>query len=849
MHPSLDSVSQYLTANLAAGESPEDLSIVFLPDIKQSGNYSVTMDTPGCLADNSCATRGLVSITGQLGSGQGTATPPLSTEIYQTNNYDKYDQIYNGYIDATDTGFRPSITLSPAAGQNRALTVVGQRIRFQLISSVSGLNGLYEFNPSASNNTDYASSNVDQTGIGLSGGAAINDIVVVGSTTYVAGEFGADQYSNIFSLNDNNNSTSLPGGGLNGPVQSLYVNNTLMYAVGNFTNLRNGTTAGLNNIAAYSFANNGWQAIGAGVNGPVITAMPVNVNTTAGISLQCIAFSGSFNQIEAYGTNTASSVNGIALWVPAMNNWINNLNVATISLGGSLSAYTNVTGVGLIYAGAVNSQALGITGAAALGAEGELALEQLPIQIQPSTSGASSAVSKRAVAREMADGVVTGTFYEQNNLNITILAGHFTATATNGSTVANLAFINSTSINNTYNNTVTGIDSARLPADAVILALDTSGTTLVAGGSDTSGVIVYDLETATLAEVQPPALTGGNSTWSVNAIAARPSASEVYVGGSFTTAGQLPCPALCSWSISREQWVMPALNPSLSDSSTITALTWANSTRVILAGNMTFGLQQTNYTTLASFDLTTNTTTIIANAGNSAQVPGQVSAFTATDQTYTSFYAAGTSGTNNSVFLAYYSAANQNWTAITGLSPQSVVYGLQTLSAKTKHNSSSVIAQDQVLLANGAIVLPNYGNVSAALFDGQTWTPFLLSSLGLSSPGSLRRTIVQNPSGFWTPSASSSDRNDLAVGFVVLIALAIALALIFLMVVAGILLERWRRHQEGYRPAPTMLPQTGVAMKEKEKGAFASKRMSAPPQLPPFEKEQKGTFSGGILGR
>ena len=196
----MDSASEYLTANFAAGEQPDDLSIVFLPDIKQSGNYSVTIDTPGCLADGTCATRGLVNITGQMGSGQGTPTVPISVELYQTNNYNKYDQIYYGYIDVTQTSFRPSITLSPAAGQNRPLTVVGQRVRFQLISSVSGLNGLYEFDPSSSNTTDYAASGVDQTGVQLSGGAAINDIAVVGSTTYVAGGFSADQYLSLIHI-------------------------------------------------------------------------------------------------------------------------------------------------------------------------------------------------------------------------------------------------------------------------------------------------------------------------------------------------------------------------------------------------------------------------------------------------------------------------------------------------------------------------------------------------------------------------------------------------------------------------------------------------------------------------
>lgn len=43
----------------------------------------------------------------------------------------------------------------------------------------------------------------------------------------------------------------------------------------------------------------------------------------------------------------------------------------------------------------------------------------------------------------------------------------------------------------------------------------------------------------------------------------------------------------------------------------------------------------------------------------------------------------------------------------------------------------------------------------------------------------------------------------LALGFIVLIGLGIALALIFLIVVAGVLAERVRRRREGYMPAPT----------------------------------------------
>ena len=842
VHPSMDASSSYLSANLPQGSANSDLSVVFFPDIKQSGHYAVTIDTPGCLGDSTCETRGQVNITGQMGSGNDTPTTPVSVQLWQTNDYDKYDQIYYGYVDTTEATFRPSITLTPVAGQDRALTVVAQRVNFNLVSSASGLNGLFEFDPtSTSNNTNFTTSAVDQVGNQLGSGASVAEILVVSNTTYVAGSFQTNGYSNIMALSNGGNATALPGSGVNNAVQGMYQNGTHLFVAGNFTNVQNGNVAGLNSIAAYSIVQNSWSPLGAGVNGPVDTVVPITMNTSNGAPLDCIAFSGYFNQINAYGRSPASPVNNIALWVPAMNDWLNNLNEATISLTGALSAYTNVTGFGSLFAGAVNSQTLGISGAAALTGSGAPTLEQLPIDIQSSPPATSSANGKRAVEREVIDGCVTGTFYEQNGLNITMLAGHFTATATNGSQVANLAFINGTA-----NNTVTGITSDRLPADAVVLALDTTGTTLVAGGADTSGILVYDLATASLAAIQPPELTGGSSAWSVNTVAAQPSSSAVYVGGSFASAGSLPCPALCIWNTASQQWTAPAFTAaSLNETSVITSLTWVNPAQLLIAGNMTFGPKNLNYTTLASYDTTTSAFTPFPNAGNSAQVPGQISAFTATDGSYTSLYAAGTSNTNGSSFVSHFSSTTNTWTAISGLSPESVIYGLQTLTTQTDHANSITVSSSQVLLVSGSLSIPAFGNVSAALFNGTDWTPFLLSTLTSGSPGSVRRAFVQNPSGFLSPTTGRNTQAYLAKGYVVLISLAIALALIFIMVVAGILVERWRRRKEGYVAAPSSM----LAAPNEKAGFDKEKRKSmGPPQLPPIGKGES-SFGGGILGR
>lgn len=53
----------------------------------------------------------------------------------------------------------------------------------------------------------------------------------------------------------------------------------------------------------------------------------------------------------------------------------------------------------------------------------------------------------------------------------------------------------------------------------------------------------------------------------------------------------------------------------------------------------------------------------------------------------------------------------------------------------------------------------------------------------------------------------------LAVGFIVLIALAISLALMLLIVVAGLALDRYRKKREGYVPAPTSMYDRGSGMR------------------------------------
>ncbi|TKA23058.1 hypothetical protein B0A50_07374 [Salinomyces thailandicus] len=772
---SSDYLSAFLTSPSNVGPNT---TVVFTPNIVQSGNYSITVYTPGCLVDNSCDTRGVVNITGTMTS----EAPPITTTLYQTNNYDKFDQVYYGYVDVDTDSFKPAVTLAPVPGQNTPLTVVAQRVRFELLTTTGGLNGLFEYNPNmAEVDTDFSSSVIDSAGANLNPDAQVNAVISTGGTLYVAGNFSGDGISNVMSVNSN--ATALAGGGLNGEVQTIFPNASVLYMGGRFSNTADSTVEGLNGVASYDTDSNEWAALGAGVNGLVDNLVPLPINVTDGNLEECLTVNGDFTSVNGFGGNDAFEADGFAVWVPSMQNWLNNIPESDVAVRGQLVAYTEVPGSSTLYAGQISSQESGFSDAVALVGSGEPSLMSLGVELRPSGSSSSS-MRKRAIGPDQSfSGVYNGYFYEQNNLNITILGGRFLATATNGSTVEDLLFINNTG----SSQVVTGLTD--LDSGSTFVAMDVYETSLFAGGAvsgslgggQVGGIIRYELAAGALADTQPPGLNGEDVI--VNSIAVQPNSAHVYVGGSFASAGSLPCATLCYYDVNAEQWNTPASGLG----GTITNMIWSSKNELIIAGNLTV---DGNTTTMATYNA--NQQTYQQYTGASA-LPGPISAMTPANQQYDEFWAAGTATTNGSSYLAKF--RNGAWTTVSGLGPGTTIRGLQVISLTTSHASSALIPDSEILLLTGSLNIAAYGNASAALFNGSAYQPFILTQRQDGSQGSIASFFVSKQSALLGGSGG-----HLALGFVVLIGLAIALALLFAIVVAGILIERARRRREGYVP-------------------------------------------------
>ncbi|KAI0468610.1 cortical protein marker for cell polarity-domain-containing protein [Xylaria cf. heliscus] len=800
--PAGQSDSQYLSAVLSKPITSDAASVVFYPDIRESGDYVIKIYTPGCLEDGTCARRGQVDVFGTLNTTSGKQHLNQGRSIYQSNEFDKYDQIYFGNVDVSSSSFRPSITLSPVAGQSLSsedMVMVAQKIGVERMNSTGGLNGLFEYDPSKAtvDTSDFDSSAINKLGSTFDSQSAVLSLVSTSSGTYIGGNFTSSTINNIAAV-DSSGQTKPLDGGLNGEIMTMYESDGQLFVGGAFDNTQNGGATGLSHIAVYDEQQNKWTALGAGVDGTVINVVPMTLNLTGNTTEEAIALTGDFLQILPFGDNAAVNTTGFAVWVKSQSNWLQNLDMPVPLLDGQLAtSLLTAPDNAELYAGSISSQSLRAYGVASTNGM----LGNFPIKITPPTlsyNSSTSKVSKRATPVNKTDavsGIVTGLFDTNNNRNVTVLAGHFIAKAANGSTVYNLALID-----RKKSDSITG-PGAELPSESVFLALAVQDDTIFAGGrvngtiqeSPVNGLISYNVATGSLG-TQPPVLAGSNVV--VSSIGVRPSSSDLYVGGSFDTAGGLPCPAVCILGTGDNQWSRPGFELS----GTANTLLWSSSSTLFVGGQLKINDADVY---LASYTVSKNSWSAFDGASD---LPGPVNALTAANKERTKIWAAGTRP-DGTVYLMKYDGG---WTPATiTLEPETVITSLQMFSLTKDHDKSELIDQGQALLLTGSIEIPGFGTASGAIYNGTTLQPYILTSSTNTTmgAGSLSKIFVEKENFFQT-----STKNGLALGFIVLIGLAISLGLMLLIVVAGLALDRYRKKRDGYMPAPTSMIDRGSGM-------------------------------------
>lgn len=741
--PSRDSVSDYLTV-VVGPTNVDTANIVFQPNVQESGNYSIIVYTPGCRQDSSCSARAVVNVTGSL-TLDGKQS--FGTTLFQTNDFDKYDIVFQGHVDATTSSFRPSVTLRPS-GQQQDQLVVASRVKFGFAGSTTGgLNGLFDYDPN--NHTinyataDFSDSAINNVGTTLNANANVLALTTRDDTLYAAGRFTDDVFANIMAFHDNN-ASSLPAGGLNAAVSDLYSLDDFLYVGGNFTNTARNNVNGLSNIAAYQYSKNAWVPLGAGLNGPVQAVEPMLLNVSQNVPETVIALTGPFTQILASGSAPAARADGLAIWVPSKSAWLANLDVSKQVLAGQLFASTFLPNNTWLGAGTLASLGQAISGAASMRSDsgsGEVVLSQLPVDITSSDSPPSS--KKRAVqASQNATEVTTGVYYTGNGQNVTVMGGHFSAVATSGSTINNLMFLNFSN-----NNRVTGLP-AGIDENSSILSLALSGDILIAGGNisgnvmdtDIDGLVLYDMSTAAYRTIQPASLQGPDVI--VNAIAPLEGSSAVYVGGAFEgTSQDLSCPVVCMYDTSTSQWTPVGTGLG----GTVSSLFWRTNKDLLALGDLTV---QGNQTSMAAYNTKSQTWSVLNIAG----IPGPVTAFCPATTDGNRMWVSGTAN-NGSTFLIEIDGDNVR-PVPNVFSTGTTIHSLQVMPLTHNHNhrSTPLLDNGYSLLVTGQLNITGFGAAAAAIFNGTQMEPLILASNLDGSAGTISqvfasKSTVPNSSG------------------------------------------------------------------------------------------------------
>ncbi len=648
-----------------------------------------------------------------------------------------------------------------------------------LQGNATELNGLFGFNPTAPSNS---ASSVVFTHIRLDAGAVVNDLLSYNDSLFIAGAFLAEGIHNILAV-ENYTFTALSGGGLNNVVNTLYITQDLLYAGGNFTDTANITTGNLSNVAVYSILGQHWQALGAGVNGPVWNLNPLLVNITPGAPPETvIVVNGEFNQLQDFDNNSVVSVDGLGVWVPSAKNWLQNLPIEQQAFYGQLSGCTNTSIAQeseLICVGTLSSYGLRASNAVGFYfRQSSIDLSSLGLNIK-STNGS---------------GAVTGLFYLDEGLNLTAIAGQFEAEASDGSIVRNLAFINSSS--NTE--VISGI-SSDFGSNSIIQSVATISNIIYAGGvlagkagsQDVNGIFAYDLSAHDYSVSQPPALEGNNVE--VKAMEVRPDTNQLYIGGNFEKAGSIDCRSVCAYDVALLKWIRPGTGLSGS----VTYLTWTDSGTLIAAGNISINGKPYSLATLFVSD------GMWAPFRQDQPIPGQITAMSPTNAGGSTSDSVGTSDAagfwiagiypNNSAFLTKWD--NGTWLPVDqDFGSPSRITGVDVMALDQATAPNDYLEDGLILILTGRLSLSPTGNASAAFFNGTDLWPMVLTIGADGNPGLLSQMFSEKKTYF----VVHSDPR----GFVVAIASTV-IAFLVSIITVGELSEIIRRHwleRKGYGP-------------------------------------------------
>lgn len=816
-------------------------SFTWIPYVSAAGNYDINLLIPGCTNLQDCAMRTTVKVTVFPGEG----LQPVVSTISQQNTADTAALIYSGPILPSSPAFVTTISMSLAdtpvgTGQSGQYELVADRVELVLRSSnisasSGGANGSTQgahrgfgflewplnFPAVTSGGTtglpNSTLTSLDSLGFdllnGLGGIVTSNNVIInavahhASGAIFFGGAFsltsGAASGSSNIAIFKNGALSPLAESGLDGPVTSFALYGDQLFVGGSFRDTISGSTHGsLAGVALYNVQKNTWSSLGAGVNG--------KVNSLGLLSGQ-LQVVGNFT-VASSDTATGIIAAGFAAWDIKSNSWVNPGGF----VAGSLSFIGNGTSSQFVAGNVVASQRFGAAGMVMLkngGSDGPQVTPlgaELGISSSQISTNSSSRRRRNHISRAtswMSQLTVSHIFSRQTNQPISlpssvtasapaVLAGAFW---TNGSTEivimgGNFSFFSGSvasrgvGLYNPQSKFIRGLNGSQPNGTVRALLVDNNhlyvGGEFTIPGTNVNGLAIYDLKKDQwdITGLQPLQGISGSNVVVRSITKSATKANTVIVAGSFAQAGSLRCQSICTFDTGTIQW--NSLGNGIQGEVASVAYAGKDQDTLIAAGSI--ALTDNVVSNVVQFSFANATW---SSVGTNADLPGPMTAVEVNGGNASSIFAAGLSPDGSTTSLYFWNGIK--WTTLgSSLQAGSNVAQLIMVPIQETHAGNSVIEADRLLMISGMLTDPVFGNASSALYDGQNLIPYIVSTSPTGDSGAVA-SLFHSFSTF-----SFNQHRFLAVGVVILISIAIAAGVVFLLALIGILWTLFSRKED-----------------------------------------------------
>ncbi|KAG6915394.1 hypothetical protein DXG01_011713 [Tephrocybe rancida] len=816
-------------------------TFTWVPYVSASGNYDINLLIPGCTNFQDCDSRTSVKITVFPGVG----LQPRVATVSQQNKDDATILLYSGPILPSSPDFVATISMTLAddpvgSGQGGKYELVADRVQMVLKSvgdstsnsssgsgSTQGTNtgfGFLEWPRSlAASDADATKilpnstlTPLDVVGIDMFNGAggsnglsfanpsAITTVAHHPSgNIYLGGNFTLSSGSASGSANlvafKSGSLSSLSNDGLNGPVTSVLLNGDQLFVGGGFSDTLSGSTSGkLKGVALYNVQSNSWSPLGAGVDGSVTSLSLVNGQ---------VLVAGNFTRALT-SLNGGAATTGFATWDIEKGAWVNSggFVVGSISFVGNETSTTQLVAGNAGAARRVGASGMVIlkngdrkTGPAItpLGAQLDTVQSNVtPTTLQrrspiPSSAWMSHILRSKLFSRQTpstklaplptsipapAPAVLAGVFWtnSSSSTQVAIIGGNFSFFAS-----GSIAESEALAIYDSAAATIRSLQGPQLNGTVRSLLVDESllyvGGEFIIQNTKTNDLAVYDLSKQIWNVEEIPALRGTDGSPVVVRSVTKSASKDntIIVAGTFSEAGSLRCQSICAYDTSSKQW--NTLGSGIQGE--VASIAYAGDSQELLIASGSIALSDNTVSNVVQFSFSNSTWIALGKPGD---LPGPVTAIEVNNGNVSSIFAAGRSTEDSSSFLSFWNGVT--WSILSStLQGSTNVAQLTMVPLQDRHSANGVIEPDRMLMVSGLLSDSTFGNASSALYDGQTFIPYISASSASGSSGAVA-SLFRSFSSF-----SFNQRHFLATGVVILISIAIAAGVVFLIALIGIL--------------------------------------------------------------